>query len=302
MSARTVGRLYVVIAALSWGTSATLARSVFRDAGVPPLQVVELRVAIATLALLLWTLFRDRTLWRIERRDIGYMAALGLIGVTAVQGTYYHAIATLGVGLAILLQYLAPSMIVLWDLVRGKRPHPSLILAVVSALIGTACIVRGMGHGGTDARPFDWFIGFSSAVVFAFYVLASKRGLARYRPETVLLHTFGFATCFWLVVIPPTRILAAHYPAELWLRFVLLGLFSTLIPFWFFYAGLRRLTSAEAAIIATLEPVVGIVASAVFLREMLSGVQLIGAVLVIGAAVLATREHPESASGRAESS
>ena len=49
MSARAVGRLYVVIAALSWGTSATLARSVFRDAGVPPLQVVELRVAIATL-------------------------------------------------------------------------------------------------------------------------------------------------------------------------------------------------------------------------------------------------------------
>ena len=89
MSARAVGRLYVVIAALSWGTSATLARSVFRDAGVPPLQVVELRVAIATLALLLWTLFRDRTLWRIERRDIGYMAALGLLGVTLVK-LFFH--------------------------------------------------------------------------------------------------------------------------------------------------------------------------------------------------------------------
>ena len=133
MGSRLVGRFLVLLSAVSWGASATLARSVFRDAGVPPLHAVELRVTIAFGVLLAWTLARDCSLLRIEGRDVGYLLVLGLVGVTAVQASYYHAIATLGVGMAILLQYLAPSLIVLWHLMRGQRPHASTMLAVVSA-------------------------------------------------------------------------------------------------------------------------------------------------------------------------
>ncbi|MEY4373843.1 MAG: hypothetical protein RL760_9 [Candidatus Eisenbacteria bacterium] len=295
MNSRLLGRLLVILSAFSWGLSATLARSVFRDSGVPPLQAVELRVSIAFTVLLLWTLFRDRRAWRIERRDVGYLAVLGLVGVTAVQATYYHAIATLGVGMAILLQYLAPSLIVLWHLLRGQRPQPSMLFAVLFALIGTGCIVRGMDARTMHATSFDWFIGFASAVIFAFYILYSKRGLLRYRPETLLLYTFGIAALFWMVVIPPTHIVEAGYPMAVWLRFGLLGVFSTLVPFWAFYAGLRRLPPAEASVIATLEPVIGIVASAVFLHESLGVVQMFGAAAVIFAAILATRDPSESA-------
>ncbi len=289
MSSRPLGRFLVLLSATSWGLSATLARAVFRDANVPPLHAVELRVTIAFAVLLVWTAFRDRSAWRIERRDVGYLAALGLVGVTAVQASYYHAIATLGVGRAILLQYLAPSLIVLWHLVRGQRPPRSIALAVVGALVGTALIVRGMDAQSSTATLFDWGVGFASAIIFAFYILYSKRGLARYRPETILLYTFGVAAVFWMVVIPPVRILAAGYPADVWWRFALLGVFSTLVPFWAFYAGLRRLDPAEASVLATLEPVVGIVASAVFLHESLGWLQCLGAVLVIIAAIMASR-------------
>ncbi len=290
MGSRPIGRLLVLLSALSWGASATLARSVFRDAGVPPLHAVELRVTIAFAVLLVWATLGDRSLLRIERRDLGYLLVLGLVGVTAVQASYYHAIATLGVGMAILLQYLAPSLIVLWHLMRGQRPHASTLFAVLCALVGTTFIVRGMDIRALHATAFDWVVGFASAVIFAFYILYSKRGLARYRPETLLLYTFGIAAVFWMVLIPPTRILSAGYPSEVWWRFAVLGLFSTLVPFWAFYAGLRRLAPAEASILATFEPVIGIVASAVFLHESLAPLQTVGAALVIAAAILAARE------------
>jgi len=297
MGSRPIGRLLVLLSALSWGASATLARSVFRDAGVLPLHAVELRVTIAFAVLLVWATLGHRSLLRIERRDLGYLLVLGLVGVTAVQASYYHAIATLGVGMAILLQYLAPSLIVLWHLMRGQRPHASTLFAVLCALVGTTFIVRGMDIRALHATAFDWVVGFASAVIFAFYILYSKRGLARYRPETLLLYTFGIAAAFWMVLIPPTRILAAGYASEVWWRFAVLGLFSTLVPFWAFYAGLRRLAPAEASILATFEPVVGIVASAVFLHESLAPLQTVGAALVIAAAILAARE-PEGV-GRA---
>ncbi len=299
---RVLGRWLVFLATLFWGTTATLARYVFRDHGVPALTVVELRLVIATVLLLAWLGMRNRAALRIDARDIGYFLVLGLFGVAAVQGTYYFSIARLGVGLAILLQYVAPSLIVLWDLARGRRPSPATALSVVLALGGTALLVNGVDPRSIDASPLDWAIGISSSVIFAFYVLYSKRGLARYSPETVLFYTFAVAAMFWACVTPPWRILAAAYPAELWWRFLVLGVFSTLVPFRCFYAGLRRLPAIEAGVIATSEPVVAIMAAAVFLGETLRPIQMLGAGMVIAAALLASSGHPEAIEASVERS
>lgn len=297
---RVLGRWLVFLAAVFWGTTATLARSVFRDSHVPALTVVELRLVIAASLLFVWLALRDRAALRVERRDIGYFLILGLAGVAAVQGTYYYAIAKLGVGLAILLQYLAPALIVLWEWVRGKKPTPATGLSVVLAVAGTALLVNGVDARTLQASPLDWAVGLSSSVIFAFYVLYSKRGLTRYAPETVLFYTFAIAAVFWAVVTPPWRIIGAAYSADMWWRFLLLGVFSTLVPFRCFYAGLRRLPAAEAGVLATSEPVVAIVAAAVFLGETLRAPQLAGAFAVIVAAVLATRGHPEAAEASVE--
>ena len=297
---RVLGRALVFLAAFFWGTTATLARSVFRDLGVPPLTVVELRLAIAATLLLAWLVFRRRDALRVDRRDAGYLLVLGLFGVAAVQGSYYFSIARLGVGLAILLQYVAPALILLWEIARGARPTPATVIAVVLTLGGTALLVSGMEPRGAGASPLDWLVGASSAFIFAFYVLYSKRGLARYRPETLLFYTFSLAAIFWACVTPPWRILAAGYPADTWWRFVLLGIFSTLVPFRCFYAGLKRLPASEAGLIATSEPVVAILAAALFLGEALGPVQIAGAVAVIAGALLASRGRPEAVEASVE--
>jgi drug/metabolite transporter (DMT)-like permease len=299
---RVVGRWLVFLAACFWGTTATLARSVFRDHGVPALTVVELRLVFAAVLLLAWLASRRRSALRVERSDFGYFVVLGLFGVAAVQGSYYYSIARLGVGLAILLQYVAPSLIVLWELARGRKPAPAMIIAVCLALAGTALLVNGVDSRTLHATALDWAIGLSSAVIFAFYVVYSKRGLARYAPETVLFYTFSIAAAFWAIVTPPWRIIAAAYPPGLWVRFVLLGIFSTLVPFRCFYAGLKRLPATEAAIISTSEPVVAIMAAALFLGESLRPLQLGGAAMVIGAALIASRDHPEAVAANVERS
>ncbi len=299
---RVLGRWLIFLATVFWGTTATLARSVFRDFHVPPLAVVELRLAIAASLLLVWLAATRREALRLRREDLGYFVVLGLAGVAAVQGSYYYSISRLGVGLAILLQYLAPSLIVVWDLVRGRKPAPVMLIAVVLAVVGTAFLVNGVDPRAIDATPLDWAIGLSSAVIFAFYVVYSKRGLARYAPETVLFYTFTLAAVFWACIVPPSTILGAHYPAPLWWRFLLLGVFSTLVPFQCFYAGLRRLPATEASVLATSEPVVAILAAALFLGETLRAQQWVGAALVIAASMLASREHPEAAEASVERS
>jgi drug/metabolite transporter (DMT)-like permease len=281
----------VVAAAFFWGTSATLARSVFRDVHVPVLTVVELRLLIACVALGAWMAVRNPAALRVRREDWLYFIFLALFGVATVQATYYYSISVLGVSLAILLQYIAPTLIVLVDVLRGRPVHRITIVAVLAALAGTALLVGNAGAIRLTATPWQWAIAFSSAAWFAFYILYSKRGLDRYPPQTVLFYTFAIAGTFWAFITPPAKILAAGYDARTWGLFLVLGIFSTLVPFSLFYAGLKRMRAAEAGIIATTEPVIASVSAALLLQEGLVPLQWLGAALVLVAATAASLEH-----------
>jgi drug/metabolite transporter (DMT)-like permease len=162
----------MVPARRSVGISATLARFMFRDHHVPALTVVELRLAIATSLLLPWMLWRNRAALRMSRKDLGYLLILGVFGVAAVQGTYYYSISRLGVGLSILLQYLAPALIVIFEMLHGRRPGPRTLTAVIAAILGTALLVGGVDPVALRATAFDWAIGFARC---AFFYTFSKR-------------------------------------------------------------------------------------------------------------------------------
>lgn len=287
------GRWLVLAATFFWGTSATLARFMFRDRHVPPLTVVELRLAISVLFLAPWLLWRRRESLRVRRADWGYFLVLSVCGVAAIQCTYYYSVATLGVGLAILIQYLAPTLIVIYDSLRGVRIGALMLVALSAALGGTALLVGNVDPASIHARPFQWAISFASAFVFAFYIVFSKRALRRYPPMTVLLYTFAIAGAALSLVAPPWTIVAAGYDRDTWIMFGLLGVFSALVPFALFYAGLRHLRPAQAGILATLEPVVAVASSALLLGEGLMPLQWLGAGLVLTAATLASSQSEE---------
>ena len=231
---------------------------------------------------------------------IGVTLTLGLFGVAAVQGTYYYSISRLGVGLSILIQYLAPALIVLYEMVRGRFPSSRTWLGVIAAVLGTALLVGGVDHTALHARPLDWVCGFASAFAFAFYIVFSKRGLSRYHAATVLFYTFAIAGLFWAIVTPPWKIFGAHYGPGLWLMFLAIGVCSTLLPFALFYGGLRRLRAEETGILATIEPVIAVVSAALFLGEGLGWIQIFGAFLVLCATLLASFQAPRDAAITAE--
>ena len=283
-----LGRLLILGAATFWGASATIARIAFRDHGVPPLTLVEMRLLIACVLLLLWLAWRRPSALRLPRREWPYFLVLSLLGVAAVQGSYFYSISRLGVGPSILLQYLAPALIVGYELVRGRPAEPRTIASVGAAVIGTALLVLSPRDATFHPTWLDWTIGLCSAFSFAFYIAYSKRGLAHQAPTTVLFYTFLIAATFWAIITPPWRIVAAGYAPSIWGLFCIVGVGSTLIPFSLFAAGLKRLPPVEAAILATFEPVVAVALAALVLGEGLRPLQWAGGVLVIGATLLAS--------------
>ena len=249
---------------------------------VPPLVVVELRLMISVVILGgILAVFRPRLL-RLGRGDVLPLVLLGLFGIAAIQGTYYSNVGLVGVGLAILLQYLAPALIVAWEAATGTRPLTAeRVIALALALGGTALLVLANGASVARANPRGMALGLASAGFFAFYIVYAKRVLARLSPWTVLFYGFLVAGLFWMLVWPPARIAAQGYGARTWALFLYIALASALIPFGLFYAGLRRVEAGRAGITALLEPIVAIGSSALWLGEGLTPAQGAGAFLVL---------------------
>jgi drug/metabolite transporter (DMT)-like permease len=288
MSQEDRGRWLIIGATFFWGTSATLARFLFRDLAIPPLVVVELRLAISAIVLVAWLAWRRPSLLVVPPRSLPELFVLSVLGVAMIQATYYYSISVLGVGLSILIQYLAPILIVIWEILRGARPGARTGLIVAAALAGTALLVGQVGPAASHIRPIDWLIGFSSAFTFAFYIVYSKRVLRQHPPETVQVYSFVIAAAFWMIAVPPTKILSAGYSTDLWLLFLVIAPISALIPFAMFLAGLRRLPSTEVSILATVEPLIAVLSAWIFLGEGLGPLQWIGGALVLAAATMAS--------------
>ena len=231
--------------------------------------------------------------FKIGKGDLVPLLLLGTLGIAAVQGTYYSNVGLVGVGLAILLQYLAPTLIVVWVALRTRRaPPPARVLALVLATGGTAMLVLADGAQLARANPLGVALGLASAGFFAFYILYAKRVLERLGAWTVLFYGFLVALLFWTIFVPPGEIARAGYERDTWLVFLAIGLGSALVPFGLFYEGLKRLDASRAGIVALLEPIVAIGSSAWWLGEGLTWSQGVGAALILLGVGLVARTEP----------
>ncbi|MEO6462171.1 MAG: DMT family transporter [Candidatus Eisenbacteria bacterium] len=275
------GLLLVVGACILWGTSATLARYTM-GRNVPPLVVVELRLMLSVLVLAVGFALLRPALFRIGRRDVLPLFILGTVGIAAVQGTYYTNVSWVGVGLAILLQYLAPALVVAWEALRERRwPPAARLLALGLATAGVALLVLADGAALARANPAGVALGLASAAFYAFYILYAKRLVGQLSAWTVLFYGFLVAGLFWMLFVPPWTIAAARYPATTWGLLAVIALTSALVPFALFFSGLERVAAARAGIVSLLEPIVAIGSAALFLGERLTPVQGVGALLIL---------------------
>jgi drug/metabolite transporter (DMT)-like permease len=296
------GYLYAALAALLWAVSGSSAKFLFQE-GITPFHLVQMRVTLGGGILLVWMLIRSRSLLRISMKDILYFAALGSLGLAMAQFTYFLAISKIQVASAILLQYLAPIFIVLHALMFAREKLTRLtLLSVAAAMAGCYLVVGGYNLDLLSMNREGIIAGVASAVTFAWYSVYGERGMQRYHPWTVLFYAFFFAALFWNVIHflwspapAPFESFRQSYSLTQWAVMIYISTLGTIIPFGLYLEAINLIRSTRASITATLEPITAGVVSFIFLGEALEPLQILGALLVIGAiiALQLRREHDD---------
>ncbi|MFV0130979.1 EamA family transporter [Streptomyces sp. HMX112] len=300
---RSAGLGLALASAFAFGGSGVAAKPLI-EAGLDPLHVVWLRVTGAALVMLPLA-WRHRDLLR---RRPALLAGFGLLAVAGVQACYFAALSRIPVGVALLIEYLAPALVLGWVRFVQRRPVTrAAALGVVLAVAGLACVVEVWS--GLSFDPLGLLLALGAACCqVGYFVLSDQSGdeTSPADPLGVIAYGLLFGAVLLTVVTRPwgmdwsvlggtATMGATRAPAWLLLGWVVLV--ATVLAYITGVVSVRRLSPQVAGVLACLEAVVATVLAWVLLREHLSAPQILGGAVVLVGAFIAQSSAPKAPSG-----
>lgn len=289
--------------AAMFGLSGPLARALL-DVGWSPAAAVSARIGGAFLVLLIPSIVLLRRTGLPDRRQVGQMIAYGLIAVGGAQLCYFSAVQYLSVGVALLLEYSAPVLLIGYHWLRSRqRPGLPVLLGAAVSVAGLV-LVLDLRHG-FNINPIGVAWGLGAAVCLCGYFIMSEGGGSDTAVHPLLLTTVGTGigggavlAVAGLGVLPLEARTAEVTLGGASMSWIVPMLGLILIAAVFAYLtgiiAVRRLGSSVASFVALTEVLFAVVFAFVLLGQQPGPVQLMGGVLVLAGIVVVQRRSAET--------
>ncbi|GAA2811937.1 EamA family transporter [Streptomyces showdoensis] len=298
---KSAGLGLALVSAFAFGGSGVAAKPLI-EAGLDPLHVVWLRVAGAALVML-------PVAWRhrdLVRRKPALLAGFGLLAVAGVQGFYFASLSRIPVGVALLIEYLAPALVLGWVRFVQRRPVTRrAALGVVLAVGGLACVVQVWS--GLTFDLLGLLLALAAACCQVGYFVLADQGSDEAEPvDPIGVIAYGLLVgalvltvlarpwqMDWAVLGGTADLNGTAAPA--WLLLGWIVLVATVLAYATGVVSVRKLSPQVAGVVACLEAVIATVLAWVLLAEHLGAPQIIGGAVVLVGAFIAQSATPKAA-------
>ena len=293
-----VGYAMVFSAAALFAFNGAVSKVILHS-GLSSLRLTEVRCTGAFLGLAAILLATRPESLRTSPRELAFLAVFGVFAVAFVQLFYFLAIQRLQIGVALLIQYLGPLLVVLWArFVVKERVRRRIWAALVLAVAGLSLVVDV--YGGVSLDGLGVVFALVAAFIFAAYLLLAEHAVGRRDTLSLLCYGFFFATIFWAFAQPwwsfpghavsrrvslLGHLAGSHLPV--WALATWMIVLGTIFPFLLIVGSLRHLPATRVGIVAMFEPVAATIVAWAWLEESLGAMQLVGGAVVLAAIVLA---------------
>ena len=286
---KRAGYVLTVFGAVCWAFSGACGQYLFQSRGMDADWLVTMRLTVAGLLLVLWSLGRWRggalRVFR-TRRSVGSLLIFAVFGMAMCQYSYFRAIELSNAATATTLQYTGPALVLIWLALREKRmPGRRELIAVVCAMGGAYLLATHGDPSQLALSPEALFWCVLAAVSVAVYSVQPRGLIAQYGtlPITgfgMLIGGLGLCVLFrpWHVV--------GQWDAVTVLGMAYIIVFGTICAFCCYLEGVRRIGAAKGSILSSIEPVASTVLSVFWLGVPLGGMDFGGIALIVAAMVL----------------
>ena len=288
-----IGIILTLLGATLWGVSGTSVQFVgnFRNMNLEWLLTMRL-ITAGLLTVLYGWIRQGNAIFNVFRnwRDTLGLIIFGVFGMALCQYTYFRSIVIAGAGIATVLQYLAPSMIIIYLLVRyGKRPSTGEIISVILALAGTICLMGNNGFSFESFRSDVLFWGLLSAVGVAVYSVSPVRLLATY--GTIPIVGFGMLLSGLVAAV----LFQQPHSYATWDVWTVVGCFNvvflgTIVSFNAYLEGVKRIGAVSGSILSSIEPISAAFFGWALLGNQFNRVGILGMAMIIATVIIIALE------------
>ena len=288
-----IGIILTLLGATLWGVSGTSVQFIgnFRNMNLEWLLTMRL-ITAGLLTVLYGWIRQGNAIFNVFRnwRDTLGLVIFGVFGMALCQYTYFRSIVIAGAGIATVLQYLAPSMIIIYLLVRyGKRPSTGEIISVILALAGTICLMGNNSFSFESFRSDVLFWGLLSAVGVAVYSVSPVRLVATY--GTIPIVGFGMLLSGLVAAV----LFHQPYSCATWDVWTVVGCFNvvflgTIVSFNAYLEGVKRIGAVSGSILSSIEPISAAFFGWALLGNQFNWVGILGMAMIIATVIIIALE------------
>lgn len=288
MEGRLLGALAVLAAASLWATLGLFAKALYAE-GVALEALVAVRaVGGFSIMLSFAVLTRRAGQLKVRPRELRYLVPLGMVSIGAFYLLYFYTIQESAVGTASVLLYSSPAFVVILARIFLKEAlSPLRMLALFLTAVGILLVVGAYDLATLEVRPIVVLAGLGAGLSYGLYSVVGKPLTGRLPSFVIVTYILGVGS----VVLVFSALPVFHTLIGLSARaYALLGttiVVHTVLTYALYTFGLRRLEAGQAAILATIEPVVAVLLGVALLDENLTAVKVVGTILVLFGAALA---------------
>lgn len=290
------GLAWALVSAATFGFSGPLGSSLM-EAGWSSGATTLLRIAGAAVLMspVAFVLLRRHPLTAASARTV---LAYGVFAVAGAQLCFFYALQHLSVGVALLLEFLAPVLLVGWTWFRTRRtPSATTFGGCVLALVGLAFVVDVLGPSRVDLVGVVW--GLASAVCVCAYFLLPGGGGERPTPPLLMISGGMVVGALLLTVTGLTGITPLRAGSSTgvlggvetsWIVIgAMLVVLSTVVSYVAGVVAIRRLDTRVASFVGLSEVLFGVLAAWLLVSQIPTPTQLFGGVLILFGIVLIRR-------------
>lgn len=283
---RILGIFLAIVGASFWGLGGTVSDFLFQHRAIKIDWYVTARLLFSgILLLIIYKILNPRKSIFIifkSKRSMMQLLIFSIFGMLLVQYSYMASINYGNAAVATLLQYIAPLYIIIWYVLRGQERFKTFdFIAIVLTLSGTFLLLTNGSFSNLTVPMPSVYWGIISGVSLTFYTLYATRLLLRYPSVLVVGWAMLISGILFNFKAPIWQININHitYSTGIYLAFGIL--FGTAVAFLFFIQSLNYLSAKETTLFGTIEPVMAIISSAIWLHVKFLPLQVIGIVLII---------------------
>ena len=212
-------------------------------------------------------------------------AFLGLNWVALFESYRYTSVAV-----STLCYYMAPVLVILASpLVLKEKMTGRKLMCVILAICGAVCIsgvfdisISGSQHGK------GILLGLTAALLYASIMLINKRmgAIDPYSKTVVQLGVSAVVMlCYCLLTGAMEQIRAGVEPKMI-ILLLIVGVVHTGITYFLYFGAMEYISGQSIAMISYLDPLVAILVSVTLLRDPIKPLDILGGLLILGAAAV----------------